>query len=139
MDQTPPLDPPSLSRGLDRSFRLTEPDPREDLSGADVRRKLLILARETGLPLEPNDISVENILPHACLAVRTVEEFFAELEKHDTHFEALRQEAEQQARRHRHSVAETVGPRKDQAQPASRRSSMARATSASPAGSTGRS
>ena len=77
---------------------LTEPDPREDLSGADVRRKLLILARETGLPLEPNDIAVENILPHACLAVRTVDEFFAELEKHDTHFEALRQEAEQQGK-----------------------------------------
>ncbi|MBP6827311.1 MAG: ACT domain-containing protein, partial [Saprospiraceae bacterium] len=77
---------------------LTEPDPREDLSGADVRRKLLILARETGLPLEPNDISVENILPHACLAVRTVDEFFTELEKHDAHFEALRQEAEQQGK-----------------------------------------
>ena len=73
---------------------LTEPDPREDLSGADVRRKLLILAREAGLPLESNDISVENILPHACLAVHTVEEFFAVLEKHDGDFEQMRLEAE---------------------------------------------
>lgn len=73
---------------------LTEPDPREDLSGADVRRKLLILARETGLPLESNDIELETILPHPCLVVRTVEEFFAELEKHDGHFEQLRQKAE---------------------------------------------
>ena len=73
---------------------LTEPDPREDLSGADVRRKLLILARETGLPLESNDIELENILPRSCLAVRTVEEFFGELEKHDGHFEQLRRNAE---------------------------------------------
>lgn len=73
---------------------LTEPDPREDLSGADVRRKLLILARESGLPLEMNDIQVENILPESCLSVRTVEEFFGELEKHDSHFEALRARAE---------------------------------------------
>lgn len=69
---------------------LTEPDPREDLSGADVRRKLLILARECGLPLEMNDVQVENILPEACLSVRSVEEFFNELEKHDAHFDALR-------------------------------------------------
>lgn len=74
---------------------LTEPDPRDDLSGADVRRKLLILAREAGLPLEANDIQVEQLLPHACLAVRTVEEFFEELEKHDTDFEKLRTEAAQ--------------------------------------------
>jgi len=77
---------------------LTEPDPREDLSGADVRRKLLILARETGLPLEANDIEVENILPHAALAVRTVEAFFETLEKHDGDFEKLRQQAENEGK-----------------------------------------
>jgi aspartokinase/homoserine dehydrogenase 1 len=69
---------------------LTEPDPRDDLSGADVRRKLLILARVAGLPLEINDIHTEQLLPHACLAVRTVEEFFEELEKRDAAFEAQR-------------------------------------------------
>ncbi|MEI6408932.1 MAG: bifunctional aspartate kinase/homoserine dehydrogenase I [Bacteroidota bacterium] len=73
---------------------LTEPDPREDLSGADVRRKLLILAREAGLPLESSDIQVENILPQACLSVHTVEEFFAELEKHNPDFEAMISAAE---------------------------------------------
>lgn len=78
-----------------RQLGLTEPDPRDDLSGADVRRKLLILAREAGLPLESNDIHLEQILPHACLAVHTVEEFFEELEKHDAGFERRRAAADQ--------------------------------------------
>jgi aspartokinase/homoserine dehydrogenase 1 len=77
---------------------LTEPDPRDDISGADVRRKLLILARETGLPLEANDIEVENMLPKACLAVRTVPEFFEALEKHDDDFEKLAHAAENEGK-----------------------------------------
>lgn len=72
---------------------LTEPDPRDDLSGADVRRKLLILARETGLPLESDDVEVENILPASCLAAQSVDDFFAEMKRHDGHFEQLRQAA----------------------------------------------
>lgn len=73
---------------------LTEPDPREDLSGADVRRKLLILAREAGLPLESSDIQVENMLPQACLSAHTVEEFFTVLEKHNPDFETMISAAE---------------------------------------------
>lgn len=72
---------------------LTEPDPRDDLSGADVRRKLLILARETGLPLESGDVDLEQILPPDCLAAPDVEAFFATLERHDAHFEQLRSAA----------------------------------------------
>lgn len=68
----------------------TEPDPRIDLSGKDVGRKLLILARESGLKLEPEDIEVENILPQACLDAPTVPEFMAALEAADDEFEALR-------------------------------------------------
>lgn len=67
----------------------TEPDPRDDLGGADVRRKLLILARETGLPLEAADVEIEGILPPAAQAARSVADFFEELEKADDHFDRL--------------------------------------------------
>lgn len=67
----------------------TEPDPRDDLGGADVRRKLLILARETGLPLEAADVQIESILPKAAQDAPNVEAFFAELEKSDAHFEKM--------------------------------------------------
>lgn len=72
----------------------TEPDPRQDLSGMDVARKILILARETGLKLEPEDIKVENILPENCLKAPSVEAFFKELELSDDVFEAMRSKAE---------------------------------------------
>jgi len=67
----------------------TEPDPREDLSGSDVRRKILILARETGLAMESQDIKVENILPKDCIDAKTVPQFFKTLEKADPHFNKL--------------------------------------------------
>lgn len=76
----------------------TEPDPRDDLSGMDVARKILILARETGLPLELSDVKVENILPEPCLAAKTVEDFFVELEKANPIFEARKRKAEAQGR-----------------------------------------
>ncbi|MCO6476334.1 MAG: bifunctional aspartate kinase/homoserine dehydrogenase I [Phaeodactylibacter sp.] len=72
----------------------TEPDPRVDLNGVDVRRKLVILARETGLSLEAKDIEVENILPAACQKAETVEDFLKEVRKVDGQFEKLRKEAE---------------------------------------------
>ena len=71
----------------------TEPDPRIDLNGIDVRRKIIILARETGLPLESVDVEIENILPDPARDAETVEQFFIELEKADDHFEMLRSSA----------------------------------------------
>lgn len=73
-----------------KELGLTEPDPRDDLSGADVRRKLLILSRETGLALESSDIPVENILPQSCVDAPDVPAFFSALEENDAHFEALK-------------------------------------------------
>lgn len=73
---------------------LTEPDPRDDLSGSDVRRKLLILARESGLPMETSDIQLDPILPADCISPESVEGFFEALERNDGHFERLRQIAE---------------------------------------------
>ncbi len=71
----------------------TEPDPREDLSGADVRRKILILARETGLPIDSEEVLIEEILPKKVMKAPDVDAFFEELEKVDPHFEKLYQQA----------------------------------------------
>nr|WP_299415792.1 bifunctional aspartate kinase/homoserine dehydrogenase I [uncultured Emticicia sp.] len=72
----------------------TEPDPRDDLSGQDVARKILILSREAGLKLEPEDVSIINLLNDACLNAPSVEAFFEELEKNNDRFDKLLKDAE---------------------------------------------
>ena len=54
-----------------RDAGYTEPDPRDDLSGEDVRRKLLILARAAGLPLETDGVDVESLVSPALAALAT--------------------------------------------------------------------
>jgi aspartokinase/homoserine dehydrogenase 1 len=71
----------------------TEPDPRVDLSGKDVARKLLILARETGMKIELKDIQIDGILPASCLRAPSVQAFFVELKKNNHLFEAMRAKA----------------------------------------------
>ncbi|MBX5460728.1 MAG: bifunctional aspartate kinase/homoserine dehydrogenase I [Steroidobacteraceae bacterium] len=60
----------------------TEPDPRDDLSGMDVARKLIILGREMGLELEMADVKVESLVPEG-LESGSIEEFLAKLPRHD--------------------------------------------------------
>lgn len=70
----------------------TEPDPRLDLSGTDVARKILILAREAGFKLEMANIENAGFLPESCLW-GTVEDFYAEMEKHEGYFRNLLEQA----------------------------------------------
>ena len=71
----------------------TEPDPRDDLNGMDVARKILILSRETGLEMELDDIKVENLVPESCRGEMTIDQFFNSLEKYNGEFEILRKKA----------------------------------------------
>jgi len=74
----------------------TEPDPREDLGGKDVARKLLILARESGLEFEAEDIEIKNFLPQACFDAETVDDFFEVLGQHNATFEKMVEEADKE-------------------------------------------
>ena len=71
----------------------TEPDPRTDLNGIDVRRKLIILARETGLKIDAGDVVIENVLPPACQEAADVPAFFEAIQAADELFEQRRAEA----------------------------------------------
>jgi aspartokinase/homoserine dehydrogenase 1 len=71
----------------------TEPDPRLDLGGTDVMRKIMILAREAGEQLEMEDISNNSFMPESCMK-GDVEHFYKEMEKHEAHFKKIYEEAE---------------------------------------------
>jgi bifunctional aspartokinase / homoserine dehydrogenase 1 len=76
-----------------KALGFTEPDPREDLSGADVRRKITILSREAGYAIEPDDVIITPILPEECMDAADIPSFFEALEGADGHFETLRTSA----------------------------------------------
>lgn len=67
----------------------TEPDPKIDLSGIDVARKILILARESGLEMELSDIENNSFLPQECLESKDNKSFLSSLDKHNDHFAHL--------------------------------------------------
>ena len=71
---------------LAREKGFTEPDPRDDLSGQDVARKLLILAREAGIELELSDVEVEGVLPKGFSEGKSADEFMAILPQLDEEF-----------------------------------------------------
>ncbi|CAI9754276.1 unnamed protein product [Fraxinus pennsylvanica] len=72
----------------------TEPDPRDDLSGTDVARKVIILARESRLKLELSDIPVQSLVPEPLKASASTEEFMQQLPTFDQDLAKQRQEAE---------------------------------------------
>lgn len=72
---------------------LQEPDPRDDLNGLDVARKVVICARLAGLRISLADVDVENIVPAELRGVATADEFMRELPRFDGHFAALQEEA----------------------------------------------
>jgi aspartokinase/homoserine dehydrogenase 1 len=71
----------------------TEPDPKIDLSGVDVARKILILIRESGYQMEMEDIVNNSFLPAECMATTNNEDFFKSLTKNAAHFDNLLAEA----------------------------------------------
>jgi aspartokinase/homoserine dehydrogenase 1 len=70
----------------------TEPDPRLDLGGTDVMRKILILAREAGEKIEMDDITNNGFLPASCFE-GSVADFYKEMAMHEDHFKKLYKDA----------------------------------------------
>ncbi|MDR0388973.1 MAG: bifunctional aspartate kinase/homoserine dehydrogenase I [Spirochaetaceae bacterium] len=95
-----------------RARGYTEPDPRDDLNAMDAARKALVLARECGMPLEFEQLTIEPILPEACFSASDVEAFFTELEKSDAAFEERRKEAEKAGRALRYVACVEAGQAK---------------------------
>lgn len=71
----------------------TEPDPRLDLFCEDVKRKILILIRESGYVHELNEISLESFLPPSCMESTSIEDFYSKVEKEEAHFKSIYQRA----------------------------------------------
>ncbi|WP_159017938.1 bifunctional aspartate kinase/homoserine dehydrogenase I [Algibacter sp. L3A6] len=80
-----------IQETIDKGF--TEPDPREDFSGNDVARKLLILARELDLHNEFEDVSVQNLIPEAYQNI-SVESFLGQLDVLNEQYQAVKDKQE---------------------------------------------
>ena len=80
-----------LQEAIDKGY--TEPDPREDLCGNDVARKLLILARELDLENEFEDISIKNLIPESLRKISS-KEFLNSLQNLNTYFQEIKNKQE---------------------------------------------
>ena len=79
-----------LLEARDKGF--TEPDPREDLNGLDVARKLIILAREIGYRVELGDIKLENLIPESIRDITALDDFLSKKEEINEHYARLKEE-----------------------------------------------
>lgn len=86
-----------VQRAQDEGY--TEPDPRIDLSGVDVVRKILILAREAGYEMEMEDVTLKSFLPEPCRDTADIPDFYRKLEAHAADFDAIRWEADAKGER----------------------------------------
>ncbi|QJC37064.1 bifunctional aspartate kinase/homoserine dehydrogenase I [Enterobacteriaceae endosymbiont of Donacia vulgaris] len=96
--------PLSKSIIMAKEMGFTEPDPRSDLTGIDVARKLLILAREIGLNIELNDINIESIIPNTFNKKKSLKEFLNSLSELDIIYTKKIQEAKKN-----HQVLRYIG------------------------------
>lgn len=80
---------------------LTEPDPRLDLFGEDVRRKILILARESGTQMKIDEVSFAHFVPQECVEAPDLDTFYSLVEKKESHFLDLNEKAEAQQANYR--------------------------------------
>ena len=89
----------SFSEAVDKAMQLgfTEPDPRDDLSGMDVARKLLIIAREVGMELELEDIEVEPVIESGFAADASSSELIGRLKELDAAFTARVEAAKEES------------------------------------------
>ncbi len=89
-----------VAEALEKGY--TEPDPRNDLNGRDVARKILIIARELGFALELSDVQVESLLPAGLAPQLSVPEFLEAMQEYDRDFEQRLQSAQQKGQVLRH-------------------------------------
>jgi homoserine dehydrogenase len=75
-----------------KNLGYTEPDPRDDLNGMDVARKVVILSRDAGMQISLNDLNIENIVPENLRALDSIE-FMKNLGSADEYFESLNKKA----------------------------------------------
>jgi aspartokinase/homoserine dehydrogenase 1 len=76
----------------------TEPDPRLDLSGEDVMRKILILTRESGHEMDIEQVACEGFVPEACMNAKDIDSFFHSLDENEDHFLSLLDHAKQEGK-----------------------------------------
>ncbi|GAA5808682.1 hypothetical protein MFLAVUS_002076 [Mucor flavus] len=85
--------PFSETVSIAKDLGYTEPDPRDDLNGMDVARKVTICGRLAGVELDLSTLPVENIVPEALQSIASTDEFMSKLPEFDDHFAKLNSEA----------------------------------------------